>query len=209
MDAIWLFILECANLAKVGLNQAFSPLHFLGPAFTLFVIALLTALLTHILSKHIKTRRLQKLQQEFEYWYKIRHQALNSEQDQDRGKQKARDIDKGKLNELYYNYFIEGLLNNLLTKYIPVLSVLVYINHAYNPERLQAVFGREYVFSLWNQGSDPILVGSIFWFIICLVLSYIFIFALKHYLGARIRKSKETPALRGKSASAANTGMNL
>jgi len=187
MDTLWIFILECANLIKIGLNHAFSPLHVLGPAFTIFFIAFLTAIFTNFLAKRIKTKRLKSLEQEFEYWYHIRHEALNSEKDPEQGKLKARDIDKGKLNELYYNYFIEGLLNNLLTRYIPVLSVLVYINNAYTPEKLQAVFGREYIFQLWNQqGSDPILVGSIFWFVISLVLSYTLVFVFKHYMGRKV-----------------------
>lgn len=187
MDTLWYFILECVKQIKFGLNFAFNPLNMLGPTFALFFMALLTALLTCFLSSKIKTKRLEKLEKEFFYWYNIRKQALNSDEDPEKGKQKAKNIDKGKLNELYYDYFFEGLLNSILTRYIPILSMLVYVNHAYNPERLQALFGREYLFKLGSLGGDSLLMGSVFWFITCLMFCYIVIFIFKNFLGSKVR----------------------
>ena len=97
------------------------------------------------------TKRYEKLKKEFAHWFKLRQEALACE-DGEKGKLLARNIDQGKLNKVYYDYFFEGLLKNLLTIYLPVIIMAAYVNEAYQPNRLMAKFGEAYVFRI--AGSD-------------------------------------------------------
>jgi len=91
----------------------------------------------------------------------------------------AKNIDQAKLNRLYYDYFFEGLLNNLATKYLPILIFIAYVNEAYQPGNLLKLFGREYLFQIGSTGDNPILVGSIFWFVVSILAMYLISFAAK------------------------------
>jgi len=86
----------------------------------------------------------KKLQKEFHHWYKMRQEALKCE-DPAKAKLLAKNIDQAKLNKLYYDYFFEGLMNNLATLYLPIFILLAYVNEAYRSSNLSKLFGRDYI----------------------------------------------------------------
>ena len=166
MDILWFKIVAGVQYLKEILDIVLGPLNYLGPAAAILIIAAATAVLTRFLSSRFKTRRYKTLKKEFQHWYNIRQEALKCE-DSEEAQRLAKNVDQAKLNKVYYDYFFEGLLNNLATKYLPILVVLSYVNSAYRPENLLALFGRDYVFKIGN--GDPVLVGSVFWFIMSLL----------------------------------------
>jgi len=179
MDTVWIWTLQLIELIQSGLNLVFSPLHVLGPTATIFCIAAVTVVLARWLTQRFKTKRYYRLEQEFRYWYDLRQEALKLKQeDPEKGKALARDIDKGKLNKAYYDYFFEGFLNNLLTMYIPFFGMLTYVNYTYSPEALQELFGRSalFTFTWFNGQSYP--VGAAFWFFCSAIMSYLALFLL-------------------------------
>jgi len=146
-----------------------------------------TVVITKSLSKVFKTRRYRELQQEFRHWFNIRQEAMNCD-DPEKSRLLAKNIDQAKLNKVYYDYFFEGLLNNIVTKYLPILLLLAYVNETYQPANLMKLFGREYVFKLGHFGDHTLFMGSIFWFMISIALSYLVIFTCKkvmNFKGAR------------------------
>lgn len=172
LDSLWFKIVSLVHYIKTFLDFIFAPLNSLGPAFAIFIIAFITVLIAKFLTKHFKTKRYKKLQKEFVYYYNLRQEALKCE-DREKGKLLAKNIDQAELNKVYYNYFLEGFLNGLLTKYLPIFSFLAYVNEAYRPKNLLKLFGREYVFKFSNFGGEEILVGAIFWFVISILLIYL------------------------------------
>jgi len=142
------------------------------------LIALVTVVITKSLSKVFKTRRYRELQKEFRHWFNIRQEAMKCD-DREKAKRLAKNIDQAKLNKLYYDYFFEGLLNNIVTKYLPILLLLAYVNETYQPANLLKLFGREYVFKVGHVGEHSLFMGSIFWFMISIVLIYLVIFTGK------------------------------
>jgi len=107
LDIVWFKILAGVQYGKELLDILFSPLNLLGPAMAILLIAAVTVVCTRFLTKNIKTRRYRELQKEFLHWYNLRQEALNCE-DPDKGKLLAKNIDQGKLNRVYYDYFFEG-----------------------------------------------------------------------------------------------------
>lgn len=176
MDIFWFKIVVGVQYLKEIVDIIVGPLNYLGPAVAILIIATVTAVLTRFLSRKFKTRRYKTLKAEFQHWYTIRQEALKCE-DPEKAKRLAKNIDQAKLNRVYYDYFFEGLLNNLATKYLPVLVVLSYVNDAYGPENLLALFGRDYVFKFGS--GDPVLVGSVFWFILSLLSVHLVWFLIK------------------------------
>lgn len=173
MDTLWLYILEIIEYIRMGLDFVFRPLEVLGPTVTVTGMALATMLVAKTLTENFKTKRFKRLQREFDYWYSVRQNAMqHKDDDPEKAKGLAKDLDKGKLNELYYNYFIEGLLNNLLTLYLPVLAMLTYVNNMYDPAGLRERFGQGYLFAV-TLGEHTYKMGSIFWFLLILISSYI------------------------------------
>jgi len=172
LDALWLKIIDIVHYIIQFLDFISAPLNFFGPVIAISTIAFLTVILTKILTKIFKTKRYQKLQTEFSHWYKIRQEALKCE-DYDKGKRLARNIDQAKLNQVYYNYFFEGFMLGIATKYLPILLVLAYVNEAYKSSNLQKLFGREYIFKFGNTNGEPVLIGAIFWFIVSVVLIFL------------------------------------
>ncbi|MEF8822712.1 MAG: hypothetical protein V5B78_01085 [Desulfohalobiaceae bacterium] len=173
MDTLWLYILEIVRHIRAGLDFVFGPLEALGPTAAVTGMALMTMFVAKTLTENIKTRRYKRLHSEFDYWYRVREEVMRlKEEDPDQAKGLAKDLDKGKLNELYYNYFIEGLLNNLLTLYLPVFSMLTYVNNVYNPAGLKERFGRDHLFAV-TLGERTYEMGAVFWFLLVLVASYI------------------------------------
>ncbi len=184
LDVIWFKIVAGIHHLKDLLDFIFGPLNTLGPAVAILFIALVTVVITKSLSKVFKTRRYRELQKEFRHWFNIRQEAMKCE-DREKAKRLAKNIDQAKLNKVYYDYFFEGLLNNIVTKYLPILLLLAYVNETYRPANLLKQFGREYVFKLGQVGENTLFVGSIFWFMISIVLIYLVIFTFQKVLKIR------------------------
>lgn len=178
LDVIWFKIVAGIHHLKDLLDFLFGPLNALGPAVAILLIALVTVVITKSLSKVYKTRRYRELQQEFRHWFNIRQEAMKCD-DPEKSRLMAKNIDQAKLNKVYYDYFFEGLLNNIVTKYLPILLLLAYVNETYQPANLLKLFGREYVFKLGRFGEQTLFMGSIFWFLISIVLIYLVIFSCK------------------------------
>jgi len=171
-DIVWLKILVLIHTFVKGLDFIFAPLNPLGPAVVILVIVLLTVAATKFLSKIYKTKRYLKLQKEFQYWYNLRNEALTCK-DPEKGKALAKNIDQAKLNKVYYDFFFEGLLNSIPTKYLPILIMLAYVNEAFKSEKLLKNFGKEYIFKFVNIDGNVIKIGAVFWFVLSMLLVYL------------------------------------
>jgi len=171
MDAVWLKLMVLLHSAGKIIDFILSPLNPLGPAAIILIVVIVTVAATKLLSKVYKTKRYIKLEKEFKYWFNLRNEALAS-QDREQGKAIAKNIDQAELNKVYYNYFFEGLLNSLLTKYLPIFTMLAYVNEAFKQENLMKVFGREYIFKFVNYDGKTLLIGSVFWFVISMLIVY-------------------------------------
>jgi len=178
MDLIWFKIVAGVQYIKEFVDILVGPLNQLGPVTAILILALLTVVITKSLTRIFKTKRYRQLKKEFQHWYNIRQEALKC-QDPDKAKLLAKNIDQAKLNKVYYDYFFEGFLNSLATKFLPILVVLAYVNQAYHPVNLLKLFGREYIFKFAGSGSDPILVGSVFWFILSILLVHLAWYLIK------------------------------
>jgi uncharacterized membrane protein (DUF106 family) len=172
LDIVWHNIVVAVQYAKNFLDVVVSPLNTLGPAFAISTIALITVVITKILSKRFKTRRYKELRKQFEYWLGVRQEAQKCE-DPDKAKLLAKNIDQAKLNKLYYDYFFEGLLNNLASIYLPIFILLAYINEAYRASNLSKLFGRDYIFKFGGDPGQPMSIGAVFWFVLSLFLIYL------------------------------------
>jgi len=146
MDAVWLKLMVLLHSAGKIIDLILTPLNPLGPAAIILILVIVTVAATKLLSKVYKTKRYIKLEKEFKYWFNLRNEAL-ANQDYEQGKALAKNIDQAELNKVYYNYFFEGLLNSLLTKYLPIFTMLAYVNEAFKTENLMKVFGS--VLALW------------------------------------------------------------
>ena len=171
-DIVWLKILALIHTFAKGLDLLFTPLNPLGPAVVILVIVLLTVASTKFLSKIYKTKRYLKLQKEFQYWYNLRNEALTCK-DPEKGKVLAKNIDQAQLNKVYYDYFFEGLLNSIPTKYLPILIMLAYVNEVYKPDKLLQNFGREYILKFVNFDGNVIKIGAVLWFVLSMLLVYL------------------------------------
>jgi len=172
LDIVWLKILLLIHAFVKGLDFIFTPLNPLGPAVVILVIVLLTVASTKFLSRIYKTKRYLKLQKDFQYWYNLRNEALTCK-DPEKGKALAKNIDQARLNKVYYDFFFEGLLNSIPTKYLPILIMLAYVNEAFKPDKLLKNFGREYIFKFVNFDGNVIKTGAVFWFILSMLLVYL------------------------------------
>jgi len=172
LDALWFKIVEVIQYIRTFLDIIFAPLNFFGPAFAVFVIALITVLIAKFLTKHIKTKRYKQLREEFVHWYNLRQEASTCE-DREKAKLLQKNIDQAELNKVYYNYFLESFLIGLVTKYLPIFSFLAYVNEAYKAENLLRLFGKAYVFRITNFSGEELLIGAVFWFIVSIILIYL------------------------------------
>jgi len=178
MDIIWFQIVAGVQHVKELVDILISPLNQLGPAVAILIMALVTAVIIKSLTRVFKTKRYRQLKKEFQHWYNLRQEALKC-QDPEKAKLLAKNIDQAKLNKVYYDYFFEGFLNSIATKYLPILIVLAYVNQAYHPVNWLKLFGREYIFRFARSGGDPILVGSVFWFILSILLVHLAWYLMK------------------------------
>lgn len=199
MDELWMIILNALRQVQGGLDILFAPLHALGPVVTISVIAVLTAAVTKFFSK-FRTRRYRQLKKEFHYWYEIKQEALKlRDTEPEKARELGRNIDQAKLNKVYYDYFFEGLLNNILTMYIPIFMMLGYVNSTYNAKALEAMFGKPYLFLLpWVNGKSY-EIGAVFWFVFCIFAFYIISFIAKLILnkkkaGGKTQENNVSPA---------------
>jgi hypothetical protein len=124
------------------------------------------------------TKRFITLKKEFKHWQGIREEAMKHP-DREKGKRLARNIDKAELNKVYYDYFFEGLLKNFITNVIPILFMATYVTTVYTPATLLKRFGDEWVFSFSIGESFHMDISSLFWFVICIILSFILFIILK------------------------------
>lgn len=172
LDSLWFKAVVLGHHVKSLLDALFAPLNSLGPAFAIFFIAFIAVVIAKFLTRTIRTKRYKELKKEFFYWYNLRQEALRVE-DRDRGRMLAKNIDQAKLNKVYYDYFLETFLLSLVTKYLPIFCGMAYINEAYKPDTMMKLFGRDYIFKFGNLNGEPIFVGSVFWFIISILLIYL------------------------------------
>lgn len=190
MDQLWLQITKVIALGCQGVDALLAPLHFWGPAPVILMLCLFTVGLTKVLSRSFKTRRFIELKKEFQHWHDLREQALRCE-DRDKGRALAKNIDQGKLNRVYYDYFFEGLMLGLATRYLPILIVAAYVNETYRPAALLERFGRDHLFRLGTaENGDPLVMGAVFFFVLALIATYI-----AWALGARYLQRRVHPPL--------------
>ncbi len=182
MDQIWLYLVSAIGFVSQCLDFAIAPVNRIGPGWAIVLLAAVTAGLTKVLARIYRPKRYRELQRNFEYWYKIRQEALQQD-DVEKGRLLAKNIDQTHLNKAYYDLFFEGLLISLLTRYLPIFSMLAYVNEAYRPEKLQTIWNRPAVFTIKLSQEMHIAVGGVFWFLICLVSVYVLIWAAGRTLG--------------------------
>ena len=91
---------------------------------------------------------------------------------------------------MYYDFFFEGLLNSIPTKYLPILIMLAYVNEAFKPDKLLKNFGREYIFKFVNFDGNVIKTGAVFWFVLSMLLVYLAWFVLEK-LYFKYKKTEE------------------
>jgi hypothetical protein len=171
LDRVWLKILGILEGLVHGVDAVVAPLHELGPAATIFILVLITVGLTKFFQKHYTTKRYLALKAEFEHWSNLRKEAMTMA-DREKGKALAKNIDKAKLNKAYYDYFFEGLLNNILTTILPVMLMAAYVNDAYRAEKLVTLFGKDHIFTFGGSG-DATPVGALAWFVLALLLVHL------------------------------------
>ncbi|MDH4204228.1 MAG: hypothetical protein OEV45_01760 [Desulfobacteraceae bacterium] len=171
-DIVWLKILVLIHTFVKGLDFIFAPLNPLGPAVVISLIVLFTVASTKFLSKVYKTKRYLKLKKEFQYWYNLRNEALTCK-DPEKGKALAKNIDQAQLNKVYYDYFFEGLLNSIPTKYLPILIMLAYVNEAFKSDKLLENFGRDYILKFVNFNGDVFKIGAVLWFVLSMLMVYL------------------------------------
>ena len=188
---MWLKILILVQYFVKCLDFILAPLNPFGPAVVILTLVFVTVAATKYLSKNYKTKRYLALKKEFEYWFNLRNEALTCE-DPKKGKELAKNIDQAKLNKVYYDYFFEGLLSSLLTKYLPIFIMLAYVNEAFKPDNLLKKFGREYIFKFVNFNGETIFVGPVFWFVLSMLLVYLVWFLIGKLYADHLKIKKQT-----------------
>jgi len=171
LDIIWFKIVGAIGYLVELSDMALAPLNPLGPATIILILALATVCFTKWFSRIYTTRRYETLKKEFTHWFNLRQEALACK-DREKGKLLAKNIDQAKLNKVYYDYFFEGFLKNILTTYLPGLIMAAYINESFRSEILMAEFGSPYIFRFAGSGGTPVAIGGLFWFVISLLGTY-------------------------------------
>jgi len=178
LDTLWEKIATGLIALGNGFDAVVTPFHFLGPVMIIFFLAILTALITKSLNRIIITKRYVQLEKEFKHWHHVRQEAMACE-DLEKGKAMATNIDQAKLNKAYYDYFFESLMLGLARNVMPILLMVVYINEYFRPERLTALFGRNYIFKFNSSSGEPVLMGVVFWYILSLLIAHLAWFIIK------------------------------
>lgn len=186
LDKLWFKIIELTKLVVQGMDTAFSPLNLLGPAAAIAILAGLTLLFVKLVSPRFSTKRYKSLQKDFGHWFELRQEAMKHP-DREKGKRLARNVDQAGLNRTYYDYFFEGFLLSLISKYLPFLCMLAYVNESYRSQRLQELFGREYIFTFGDPAS-PTLVGAVFWFVVSYIVMLLAWSVISRLMAGRRKK---------------------
>ncbi len=189
LDTLWEYIAASIQFCGQSLYGFLENFHILGPAILIAVLAIATVAVTKLLSRWIVTKRYLELEKEFHYWVEIRQEAMKCE-DREKGKRMARNIDQAKLNRAYYDYFFEGLLLGIARKILPIFFMFAFINEFYRPSQMLQIFGREYVLQMPSTNGEPLLVGAVFWYFICLLCGY-----LLWFIGARLLRNFKMDSL--------------
>jgi len=193
LDIVWLKIIALTQAVVNAMDVIVSPLNVLGPGMVIFMLVFVTVAFTKLFKRFYTTKRYEALKKEFNHWAEIRKQAMEIE-NREKGKRLAKNIDQAKLNKVYYDYFFEGLLKNILTTILPVLLMAAYVNEVYNPARLSDLFGKSYVFKVPGFGGEPTPAGALVWFVLALILVHILWAVAK-----KVLKKKNRPGLNAKS----------
>jgi hypothetical protein len=172
MDKAWAFVELAVYYMAALIDRLLLPLQPLGPALTIALLALAAVLATKLLGRVFNTRRHRELKAEFHHWYELRQQALTCK-DTEKGKLLARNIDHARLNRIYYDYFFEGMLKSLATRFLPLLVVLAYVNDAFQPSRLLTDFGRDHLFQWPWLVAEPVSINAPFWFALLVIGIYV------------------------------------
>ncbi len=172
MDKAWEHIELAVQSLATGTDLLLLPLRPLGPVAIVALLALVAVASTKILGRIFNTRRHQELRQEFQHWYDLRQQALTCD-DPEKGKLLAKNIDQARLNRVYYDYFFEGLLKSMVTRFLPLMIILAYVNHAFQATRLMADFGRRYLFQWQWLVTDPVDITAPFWYVSLVIAIYV------------------------------------
>ncbi len=178
LDSIWGTMETGLATLAMAMDRFISPLEPLGPAWVVFILAMGVVGLTRILVLVYRTRRHQELKQDFLHWHEVREAAVGN-QDREKGKAMAKNIDQAKLNRAYYDYFFEGMMKHMVTTVLPILLMLAYLSRTYTAENLLSRFGGKWIFVLGND--SPIYVGTLFWYIICLFAGFILFGLAAHF----------------------------
>ncbi|MCG8568348.1 MAG: hypothetical protein MI747_25035 [Desulfobacterales bacterium] len=180
LDNLWESIEAGLNMAAQAVDGFLSPLEVMGPALLIFLLALGVVLFTRLANRLFNTRRLQHLKDEFDHWHKVRQEAAQYK-DKEKGKAMAKNIDQAKLNQVYYDYFFEGLMKSLVTNVLPILVVVAYLSKIYTPANLELRFGSPWIFVL-TFGEKVVNVGTLFWYIISLLTCFILYGIVSHFV---------------------------
>lgn len=195
LDSLWFKIEILIRYLGSLLDLIFTPLNNLGPAIAISSIAFITVAIAKYFTKKFKSRRYRELEKQFVHWYHVRQEAKKCE-DPEKAKLLAENIDQAKLNRVYYDYFLEGFLNNILTMYLPILLLLAYVNEAYSPGNLMKLFGREYIFKVKTSNGQAIFIGAVFWFIASVLLVYLAWYVIGKLLAKHPGKKEEYNGLK-------------
>ncbi len=189
LDRVWEVIENVLHNAVILLDTLLSPLEIFGPGFVIFFIAVLLVCVTRTIAKFYVTKRYIKLEKEYHHWQGVREEAMKHP-DREKGKALAKNIDQGKLNKVYYDYFFEGLLKHFMVNVLPILLMASYVTTVYTPETLFKRFGDKWVFSFSFGASSQINVSSLLWFALSLVLSFILFAVVKMIYKKRYVKNE-------------------
>jgi len=190
MDSLWDNIMAMILHAAASLDWLLSPFHMLGPIFILTLLAFVTVLVTKTLNRFIITKRYIELEKEFQHWYKIREEAMKSP-DYDKAKGLAKNIDQAKLNRVYYDYFLEGFLLGLARNVLPIFIMVTYVNESFKAENLTRLFGRSYVLALPTTSGKQLFIGSVFYYILSLLLLYLVWAVIKRLVVKKVSVPKQ------------------
>lgn len=184
LDIIWSKIVVGVGHVYSFANMILSPLEIYGPLPVIAVLVLLTVLATKLFNRIYTTQRYEALKEEFTHYYKLRQEALAC-RDREKGKLLAKNIDQAKLNKVYYDFFFEGMLKNVLTIYLPCLIVAAYVNEAYKPDNLMSKFGQRYLFKFGAADNDPTVIGALFCYVALLLATYLTWFVITKAAGRK------------------------
>ncbi|MFO7752187.1 MAG: hypothetical protein R6V41_03590 [Desulfobacteraceae bacterium] len=175
LDKAWRFIDNSASEAVLVIQKVLGPLEAISPGLVIFLLAVAAVVICAFLRKVYHTRRLTELKEKFEYWYRIKNEALK-QPDKAKAKRMARNIDQAQLNRVYYDYFFEGLLKSVVTIWLPFLLILAYVGNVYSPEMMAEKFGQQYLFTI---GQD-LKISGILWFFICVGIALASMLCIKY-----------------------------